>query len=508
MHSKKLMPLLLPALSGLLLFCSFPRIGQGYIAWVALVPLIWFSARCASKKQAFAGGFVSGVVAWFGLLIWIPRVLAHYGGTTESLSWFLYFLMVCVLSLYPAAVCLLTRVCIDKGSEKSLLVFPFAWVSLEFLRNYFPFGGFPWLLAGYSQTNYSLLIQVADVTGVYGVSFLLLWMNAALAWLLLRRLKSGAFWPIAAGLVMVGGDLAYGRAMLRAWERTPAPYSVAMLQENLSFDEPEAELARKFQQGYVQMAMDLPPARADLLILPESPSPLSYQYDASYRDTLRVLARRFPLGLVFNNISYSQKGGESRYFNSAYFLNAEGQEVGRYDKIRLVPFGEYVPLRKLFFFVDAITKDVSDFSPGRDYLTVEMDHHRVNAIICFEAAFPDLERRFVRAGSDLVINLTNDAWYGDSSAPYQHLAMARWRAVENRRYLLRAANSGISAIVDPRGVIRVSTPLLKQAVCLGKFGFVSGSSFYTRYGDLFAILCAIITFVLSAFKIPLSKLKA
>ncbi len=501
-----LLSLLLPALAGLLLFCCFPRISQGYLAWFALTPLICHVARAASKKQAFLGGFICGVVAWFGLLVWIPRVLAHYGGVPQVLAWFLYLLMVAFLSLFPAAASLLTRICIERSGARSLLVFPFAWVAFEYLRNYFPFGGFPWLLIGYSQTSYSHLIQIADATGVYGVSFMLLWMNTALAWFLLHRRQTSGIWPIAAALLMIGADLLYGRAMLRSWDKPAAPYTAAMLQENLSFDEPEPALARKFQEGYPEMASLLPPGSVDLLILPESPSPLTYQHDASYREAMNALARDFSMGMIFNNISYDQEG--PRYFNSAYFLNGDGLELGRYDKIRLVPFGEYVPLRRLFFFVDTISKDVSDFSPGREYLTVEMDRHKVNAIICFEAIFPDLERRFARAGSELIVNLTNDGWYGNSAAPYQHLAMSRWRAVENRRYLLRATNSGISAIIDPTGGIRTSTPLLQEAICRGGFGFVRTLTFYTRYGDLFAILCAIIMFALLAYSCLLSTKRA
>ncbi len=491
MPFKLLLPLLLPALAGLLLFCCFPRIDQGYLAWFALTPLIWYVAGAISKKQAFLGGFISGAVGWFGLLVWIPKVLTRYGGVPEVLAWVLYCLMVIVLSLFPAVASLLTRICIEDSGVNSLLIFPFAWVALEYLRNYSPFGGFPWLLLGYSQTNYAHLIQIADVTGVYGVSFIVLWMNTALAWLLLHRLKTRGIWPIAIALLMVGADFLYGRTKLRLWDKPAASFSAAMLQENLSFDEPEPALARKFQEGYPEMASLLPPGSVDLLILPESPSPLTYQYDASYREAMKALARGFPMGMIFNNISYGQEG--SRYFNSAYFLGGDGLDLGRYDKIRLVPFGEYVPLRRLFFFVDTISKDVSDFSPGHEYLTVEMGRHRVNAIICFEAIFPDLERRFVRDGSELIVNLTNDGWYGNSAAPYQHLAMARWRALENRRFLLRATNSGISAIIDPAGEIRASTPLLREAICRGRFGFVRTSTIYTRYGDLFAILCAIIT---------------
>ena len=484
-----------PAISGFLLFSCFPRMSCRYVAWVALVPLVWHLGKVGSAKKAFAGGFLTGAIAWFGLLIWIPKVLVQYGGVPGALSWLSFALLIGLLACYPAAACFLTRLCIERRGQKYLLAFPFAWVAIEYLREYTPFGGFPWLQTGYSQTG-SRLMQLADITGVYGISFLLVVVNTALAWYALRGFRRGGIVPALACLALLATGWAYGRLAFGWWEKTTPCCTAAILQESLSLDEPESELARQYLGGYVQMASQLPPDSVNLLLLPESPSPLIYQYDAGYRQALQTLARRFSLGMIFNNISYSIEGGQSRYFNSAYFLNHEGRESGRYDKIHLVPFGEYVPLKKLFFFVDSISKDVSDFSPGRAFVTVELDDHRVCAIICFEAVFPDLVRRFVARGSELIVNLTDDAWYGDSAAPYQHLEMARWRAVENRRYLLRAANSGISAVIGPDGEIRESTRLFQRTALTGPFGFIRAQTVYTRYGNAFALACAIIMIAL------------
>ena len=275
----------------------------------------------------------------------------------------------------------------------------------------------------------------------------------------------------------------------------------ALLQGNLSFDEPNEDLTRKFQDGYVEMAGRLTGARIDLLVLPESPSPLMFQHNTAYRETMERLARQYSLGMIFNNISVSLGEGREQYFNSAYFLDGEGREAGRYDKLHLVPFGEYIPWRRLFFFAETVTKDVSDFHPGETFRVVPMGGHMVCALICFEAVFPDLAREFVRRGSNLLVNLTNDGWYGDSAAPYQHLAMARWRAVENRRYLLRATNSGISAIVGPTGEIQTRTELLREGICEGRFAFIDEQTWYSRHGDVFALLCVIITCVAPALSV-------
>lgn len=184
--------------------------------------------------------------------------------------------------------------------------------------------------------------------------------------------------------------------------------------------------------------------------------------------------------------------GGKRYFNSALFLDGNGVLTGMYDKMHLVPFGEYIPLKHLFSFAEIISKDVGEFHPGRDFRIVEIGDHPANAIICFEAVFPGLVRQFVGKGSQLIVNLTNDGWYGRSAAPYQHLEIARWRAVENRRYLLRATNSGFSAVIEPTGNIQSVTGLMQEGICEGRFAFLSEKTIYTRYGEVLVFLCAII----------------
>ena len=364
---------------------------------------------------------------------------------------------------------------------------------MEYVRGFWPFGGFPWLLTGYSQTDYLRLIQVADITGVYGVSFVVAWVGAAFVWAGVRLVRRGApSWPVVAGFLLVLFCFGYGEASLHRWDQVKPDYTAALLQQNLSADEPEPVLAGKAQDGYVKMADLLNRIPVDLMVLPESPSPLPFQHDQNFRLALEQLARRYSLGLVFNNIADAEQGGKTVYFNSAYFLDREGKELARYDKIHLVPFGEYIPLRRLFFFAETVTKDVEDFTSGTDYILVPLDGHPVSALICFEAVFPELARRFAHNGSQLLVNLTNDAWYGRTAAPFQHLAMSRWRAVENRRYILRAANSGISAIIRPTGGLQAATGLFREEICVGFFAFSAAQTVYTRFGDVFVLACAII----------------
>lgn len=484
---------LLAGLSGILGFLSFPRAEQGYLAWAALVPLLAATEAAASARCAAGLGFLAGFLQWLGLLAWIPPVMTAYGGLPLAVAWLLEALLASVLSVYPAAACALARWSMGLGGRKALFIFPFAWVGLEAFRAHFILDGFPWLLAGYSQTRWLTLIQIADFAGVYGVSFLVVWVNAALAYALGERGRPAArWWPLGLGAAMVAGCLLYGRARLDRWSAIPKPYRVAMLQGNLAFGEPREVLEWKFGQGYLEMAGGLGDMKVDLLVLPEAPAALNFQFDTDYRRAMESLARRASLGMVLNNVHYREVLGPAHYYNSAYFLDCDGRERGRYDKIYLVPFGEYIPWRSIFFFAETVTKDVGSFTPGSEFYVAEMAGHRLNAIICFEAIFPQLSRVFALRGSGLFVNLTNDGWYGDSAAPYQHLQMARWRAIENRRFLLRATNSGITAVVEPTGRIQSATPLGQEAVCLGSFGFEYGTTFYCRRGEVFPILCAMI----------------
>ena len=499
--------LMLPALSGLLGFASLPAVGQAYLAWIAHVPLILFVLRSQSARQAFFGGVVAGFVQSSLLLAWIPAVLVHYGNLPAVLAWFLFVLLMIALALYPGLACAVTGVSVRRAGRVLVLFFPFVWVTTELLRSYTPFGGFPWMLAGYSQTDNLRVIQISDVTGVYGISFVILCCNVGIAWLIDRGARYARnYLPAlgAAGLLAV--CLAYGDQSIRRWEGFAPRHTAALLQGNISADDPDNAMRYKFGKGYSVMAAGIKDPGLDLLVLPESPAPMSFQSDAEYRQLLHDLAHRYQLGIVFSNVAFSETPGDQRYFNSAYFLGQDGSLRGRYDKIHLVPFGEYVPLKSMFFFMQSITQEVSDFSPGSGFLVVDTPVGRMSAIICFEAVFPELTRKFAARGSELIINLTNDGWYGDSAAPYQHLAMARWRAVENRRYLLRAANSGISAIVDPSGKVLTSTRLLHQDTCLGRFDFISCQSFYTRRGDLAAALCAIICCLTLAWSCIRSRL--
>jgi len=495
------MLLLLPVLTGLLLAASFPLCNQHYLAWIAFIPLIVFVLRVKSPVMAFWGGCIAGGIQLCILLVWMPVVLQQYGELPLWLAWTGYVILILLLSCFSGIACLWTKSLMRRGGDSLLLLFPAVWILIEFLQTKIPFGGFPWLTMGYSQSEQLAIIQVADLTGVYGVSFLLIWFSTALSHLGLHRGRGiRAWWPLGVAVALTLICLFYGTASLNRWEKVPSDYKVVLLQGNLSPDDPPAVLEEKYLFGYERMVENLESGDADLLILPESPTPPGmYQWDAEYKAMLENLARRYTFGMIFNNIRIEDDAERLLYYNSAYFMDGTGIPGGIYDKTHLVPFGEYLPAKDLFGFMKTITQDVGGFHRGSNYELFTLGGHPVNATICFETIFPGLVRKFVRSGSQLIINMTNDGWYGSSSAPFQHFNIARWRAIENRRYFLRSANTGISAVIEPSGRMHSATAILRQAVCEGRFGFVTQQTFYTRYGDAFIFLCAIIVFGCTIF---------
>jgi apolipoprotein N-acyltransferase len=487
-------------LSGFLAFLSFPDRNFWFLAWIAYAGLGSYLLRCRSVTAALAGGFLFGCAQYGGLLTWVPSVMKNYGGVPGVGALLLYALLVAIQAVFPAAASGLTRLCTQWYGKAGLLLLPVFWVVSEMAQTAVPFGGFPWMLTGYSQTNLIYLLQCADFCGVMGISFLILWSNTAIVWAFESECASLHRWlPLAAAAAAVIAGLIYGRAAAGRWDSVPANLSASMLQQNISVDDPIHIMEYKFQDGYARMAKESAGRDCDLLILPESPSPKSYQYDENYRSVMQSLAELPRLGLIFNNVAYEEIDGGFRYLNSAYVLDHGGHDSGRYDKVHLVPFGEYVPLKSIFFFIESVSKDVSDFRPGWALQPVSAGGQPLGILICFEAVFPEISRSLVRGGARLLVNLSNDAWYGHSAAPYQHLAMARWRAVENRRFLLRSTNSGITAVITPSGRITSSTGLFREEICRGSFAFLDARSVYSLCGNVTGLLCAIITaLVLSA----------
>ncbi len=490
---------ILTALSGVLLALSFPRPALSFLAWFAFVPLLLAISRKA-PRTAFRLGFVSGLVAYVGILYWLNIVMTTYGKLHWTVSFSLFLFLAAYLALYPAAVAFCTRRGEDAGVSP-LLSFPAVWVGLEFIRAYL-LTGFPWASLGYSQYRTLPLIQIADITGVYGLSFLIAFANVVI-YRVIRGVvrKEGAAYPTVSVVLLLLSlviTLGYGFHRLRAPERGEA-LKVALTQGNIPQD---VKWDPAFQEQtvaiYEKLSRQACAEGCDLLVWPESAAPFYFQDDVRYAARIRSLVAGLKSCAVIGSPAFENDRGTIRYLNSAFLLAPDGEVLGRSDKMHLVPFGEYVPLAKLLPFVNKMVAGIGDFSPAAAIIPLDTGKGKIGVLICFEGIFPELSRAYVRAGSRLLVNITNDAWFGRSSAPYQHLSMCVFRAVENRVPLVRSANTGITAIIDSRGHIRRMTPIFTETCLSGEVRLGEGGSFYTRFGDLFAFACLALTAVIVA----------
>jgi len=376
------------------------------------------------------------------------------------------------------------------------------------------------VLLGYSQTTILPIAQLASVFGVFGLSALVASVSAAFAFLAVgRRLVEipperaaaarTAFMPLVVTLGVVAMTAIWGSLRIRQASLVTSgePVRVGLLQGNVAeADRWQAQRAAAVFRGYIEMTARAVREGATFVVWPESATPYPFGEDLSATSQMRSLAQQLNVPLLIGSDQIVH-GAETHYYNAAFMIRPDGSEGGVYRKIHLVPFGEYVPARHLFFFMSRIVEAVSDFSAGDAVEVLPVNNHRVSTAICYEIVYPNLVRQFTRAGSELLTTITNDSWFGPTSAPYQHFAQASMRAIENGRYLVRAANTGISGIVDPYGRVLATSDLFVPAVIVGDARFLTGETIYARTGDLFAYACAVLTVVLLVAGIRSGRMK-
>lgn len=481
--------------TGILLFLSFPKFGSGLIAWIALVPLLK-AIYGQSTRQAFKLGFLSGLVAHVGILYWIAYVVVKYGNLSFIMGLTALFLLACYMSLYTAIFA--SGVSYGQSKDFSpLFSVPFLWTSLEYVKTY-AFTGFPWELLGYSQYKWPVLIQIADVTGIYGVSFVIALVNALVYEAVFLRHRRG--WKLAGVLIILSVVVGYGYWRIEETERVmdKGPvWEVGIVQGNV---DQSVKWNPSYQEAtmaaYLGLTKEMVREKTHLIVWPETATPFFYQDPSPYQDDIKNLIREKNVWFLFGSPSYKrERSGEVTIYNSVYLLNPQGNVQGRFDKVHLVPYGEYVPLRKLFPFINKLVHGIGDFGTGPGYIPLEMEGIKVGVLICYEAIFPAAARTYSRAGASLLVNVTNDAWFGRTSAPYQHLSMAVLRAVENKIYLVRAANTGVSTIIDATGRILGQTALFQPATLSGQVKLLQGNTFYSGYGDVFSLACLAFVFL-------------
>ena len=500
----------LALLSGVLMAGAFPRPGLFPLAWAALVPL-WVALRDVRPGDAFRLGLAAGTLHCLLVIYWIATTMVTYGGLPYAVAAGVLLLFSLYLGLYWGVfAALLVR--FGRRPAVALALAPALWAGLEYLRAVL-LTGFPWGFLGHSQEPFGAVIQMVDITGVYGLSFLIVLANGALALQLLGaggktwqgqapspRLRRGSL-ALAAALTAAAVGYGAWRSHQLAPVIAAAPtLRTALVQGNI----PQGlKWDPAFQIGstkkYIDLSQGLKGQAPDLVVWPETATPFYLHHNAAL--TRLVLGGIQATGCHFLIGSPSLDGppGQERYYNSAYLLDPAGQVAGRYDKAHLVPFGEYVPLRRWLPFLGKIVAQVGDFAAGAPGALIPWERAALGPLICYEAIFPELARAQVRQGAALLVNLTNDAWYGRTSAPHQHFDLAVFRAVENRRSLVRAANTGISGVVDPLGRVTARTGLFVDAALVQGVPLVGDRiTVYTRLGDWFPLACLLAAALVAA----------
>jgi apolipoprotein N-acyltransferase len=493
--------ILLSFLSGLLLILSFPNFDLEFLAWLALVPL-FFSIEGKGLYQGFKLGFFTGIVSFLGILYWIIVAVHTYGNVPLILSGLILLLLVLYLSLFIGTFTFLTRLIQIRTGLQTVLFTPILWVALEYLRSFF-LTGFPWANLGYTQYLNLPFIQMADVMGVYGLSFVILLVNATLYWVL--RQWSKKVFPIrevvTASLFLLG-FLIYGYVKMSAVDGQMAgqPFlKIGLAQGNIDQSMKWDEFFQKETlKIYEKLSLQAAEQKPDLIIWPETATPFFFQDAREYQPLVLDIPKETHAFLLFGSPSYKIERGKVNHYNSAYLVSPSKELIGRYDKIHLVPFGEYVPLGEILS-LGSLGEGIGDFKSGKSIFNFSLPRGKFGVLICFEIIFPDLCRRFVKKGANFLVTITNDAWFGRTSAPYQHFAIATFRAVENRVFIARAANTGISGFIDPRGKIVARGKIFTEEAMNGTIRLMENKSFYTLYGDVFAWICSGFTVLLLVY---------
>jgi apolipoprotein N-acyltransferase len=481
-------------LSGVMLTLGFPTLELYFVSWAALVPLL-FALQGKSWQQAALLGFLCGLSHYLTTLYWIRYVIYHYGGLPLPLAVMILLLLCSYLAIYPATFALAANR-LEGRPWLWLLGLPVIWVTLEWIRAHL-LTGFPWANLGYTQTAFTRLVQISDITGVYGISWLLVLANTSIVAFLRRsRLWAG----IAITFLCLIAASLYGTwrlAVIEGLQMQAAPWTVAVVQGNI-------DQSRKWDPLYQQETLDryrnlsLQAAKHKpqpaLIVWPETAVPFFYGIEQELSLQLNEIIREVGVPILLGSPGARLIEGEPRLLNSAYLITPEGRVIGDYAKQHLVPFGEYVPYQRILFFVSKMVEAAGNFASGDDPSPMVIgDYHRIGVLICYEAIFPYLARLAVEHGATSLVNITNDAWFGATSAPYQHKEIARWRAIEFRVPMIRAANTGISTFFDATGKPFGNIPLNEQGYLVADVHPMHSRTFYAEWGDLFAWLCVLST---------------
>lgn len=482
-------------LSGALLVLSFPKYGHPAVAFIALVPLLvalagWSGHGGAlpgvSTRRGFGLGLIAGFIHYAGTVYWTGATVSTFGGIPPFVAVLVAGLLALYMAAYIAMFGAITAILVRRFDVLGLWLAPAVWVTTEYLRGIL-IGGFPWIPLGNTMVTLLPIAQLASVAGVYGLSLLVAVLNSgfALAAVANGRRRTNA---IASTLLLILAVSIWGGMRLSANElANGTPIKVGLIQGNIAqVDKWNPARAGMILDRYLQLSRQAVSNGAQFLIWPESSTPFNFEEDPT-GNVIRSLVRELGTPLLLGSDEI-EPGDPPKYYNAGFMLDNAGATAAVYRKMHLVPFGEYVPFQRLLFFIGPLVEAVSAFSPGTRVTMLPVEGHMVSTAICYEVTYPSQARQAVSNGSEMLTTITNDAWYGESSAPFQHFEMAVMRAIEQGRYLVRSANTGISGIVDPYGRVVIRTNLFETVAVVGEARFVQAKTVYATIGDLAAYL--------------------
>ncbi|MDQ5846623.1 MAG: apolipoprotein N-acyltransferase [Acidobacteriota bacterium] len=492
----------LATISAALLILSFPDIDAWPLAWLAIIPLLLVIVRRPQPWPMFFAGWLFGSIFFYGSCYWLTYSMIHFGGMPTLIAFLMLIPGALLVGLFPALFGAVLARLINRWDTRALLLAPFIWVALEWAR--LEITGQLWNAIGYSQAYQPLTLGAARWGGVYAVGFLILAVNSAIAFALFKRNLKGTV--VALGLVLLVALFIFALGRPRVLDGTVAGQHdavVVAVQPNVPMDLVKSvdDMRRLTDQHFTVSETALQTLPADgkprLIIWPESPMYFTYGSDQQLRDRIAAFAKAHKVSLLLNSQEVAPNDG---LYNSALLINEQGSLVAQYDKIRLLPFGEYVPLPKWFPGAGLITALVGGFTPGAHYRQMQVGNVRTGVFICIESAYPAIARQYTRDGADVLINISNDGYLGPTAVMRQHLANAVFRAVENGRPVVRVTNTGITAYITPDAEIRDATGGFQPDIRVwGVTRATDIPTFYARHGDVFVAVCATISLLLLLF---------
>jgi len=492
----RLVDILLALLSGLLSALAFPKFNLSFFIWISLIPLLFIISK-KTPKQSFLLGMIAGFSFYAVLLYWIPDVPAHYGDLSMGFSILIYIVFMLFLSLFWAFFSLSFSKIRRAFPQAAFFMAPFLWIVFEYALAHI-LTGFPWGLVGYAQYQNLYFIQMSSLTGIYGLSFVIVLLQSLFVLSIQTRIKTYFFTGLAIVLfIHLGGFLS-----LKKITPSSETFQASVIQGNVSSDIYWPDISyEKIQQlfnEHIGLSNAASTSGSQLIIWPEFSVPLCFscpsEFYQNFKRSLFQFVQETQSTLLLGTNEMFPFQDTNQYFNTALCLSPD-LSYTEYHKMHLVPFGEYTPYKKIFSFINKMTHAIGEITPGEEFRLHSFKNFPFGSPICYEIIFPNLVRKFTKSGAQFLTTLTNDGWYGQSSAPYQHFAIAVVRAVENRRFLLRSATTGISGIIDPFGRILAKSELETQTFLTGQITPLSSKTLYSLTGDVLVYTSLTLSFL-------------